>query len=348
MIGSSKSDFGSWRCLIDSPGSQIELAWHLLYLLVELAEGSPFYMAAVMRSEFEGKDLTTNDGLTGVLEFETLDNRGTIKSTWMEYITSAFQQINDRHAKRIVLHLSKYKDREWTRQELLDELELDMTDGQLEKKLKALVKADIINQGKSNFDYRGVGDNIFNKVFRGVYEKEIREFDRGVINKEYSDALKVMKKRYHVLQGRYNYQRGYFAEYLILEQLRLHARVNSRILKEVTRNLPEDFDFCEYSRVWRYESSPEYVRRLSVDIFARAAASGDYSIIGEVKSRDNRKFSKEEVMAFENKMSTLKVQENIECVLGFIFSRSGFTQEAEKYCKERDIACSESERWLTW
>jgi hypothetical protein len=38
--------------------------------------------------------------------------------------------------------------------------------------------------------------------------------------------------------------------------------------------------------------------------------------------------------------------ENLERVVGFIFSRSGFTTEAEEYCKERGIACSEDERWL--
>jgi hypothetical protein len=34
-----------------------------------------------------------------------------------------------------------------------------------------------------------VQDNIFDKVFRGVYEKEIREFDLRVIGKEYKEAL---------------------------------------------------------------------------------------------------------------------------------------------------------------
>ena len=32
-----------------------------------------------------------------------------------------------------------------------------LTDGELELKLKALVKADIIQQGQTNYDYRGVG-----------------------------------------------------------------------------------------------------------------------------------------------------------------------------------------------
>jgi hypothetical protein len=55
--------------------------------------------------------------LSRTLEFETLDDEGIIKSTWMEYVSSAFPQINDQNAKNIVLHLSKHRARELTRQE---------------------------------------------------------------------------------------------------------------------------------------------------------------------------------------------------------------------------------------
>ena len=316
------------------------------YLLVRLAEGNPFYISSVIRSDYPGKDLTSIDGLTGTLEFETLDDRGVIKSSWMEYIGSAFPQINDHNAKNIVLHLSKHRDRELTRDELREKLKLKMSDGDLEKKLKTLVKADIINQGSSNFRYRGVNDNIFDKVFRGVYEEEIRKFDAKVIRKEYSEALEKLKKQYNTLLGKFNYQKGYFAEYLILNQLRLHARENNELLKSITRYLPGDFNFCHYSRVWRYDSSPEYARGFSVDIFARSQSPADYSIIGEVKSREMKKFSKDEVMEFEKKFAEVKKLENIDIAVGFIFSRSGFTTDAEAYCQEKGFACSEDEMWL--
>ena len=87
-------------------------------------------------------------------------------------------------------------------------------------------------------------------------------------------------------------------------------------------------------------------RKFSVDIFARARSSDDYSIIGEVKNREVKKFSKDEVKEFELKFAEIKKRENLERVVGFIFSRAGFTKEAEEYCRERGIACSEDERWL--
>jgi hypothetical protein len=114
----------------------------------------------------------------------------------------------------------------------------------------------------------------------------------------------------------------------------------------MTRNLPGDFNFCDYTRVWKYDSAPEYTKSFSVDIFARPEHGGNYSIIGEVRNREVKKFSKEEVMEFETKFSGVKKLENINRAVGFIFSRSGFTKEAEEYCREKGIACSEDERWL--
>jgi hypothetical protein len=316
------------------------------FSLLGITEGNPFYISAVIRSNYPDKDLTSIDGLTDTLEFETLDDQGLIKLSWMEYIAKAFPQINDRHAKNIVLHLSKYRDREWTRAELREALNLEMPERDLEKKLKALVKTDIINQGASNNRYRGVNDNIFDKVFRGVYEEDIREFSPKLIREEYSNELKKEKKRYKGLLGKYNWLKGYHAEFLILNRLLFHAPKDNELLKSVTRYLPDDFDFCDYSRVWKYHGSPEYAKVFTVDIFARSVNSDDYSIIGEVKNREVKKFSLDELKDFEAKFAEIKKRENLERVVGFIFSRNGFTAEAEEYCREKGIACSEDERWL--
>jgi hypothetical protein len=324
----------------------IPITEEIAYLIFKQTQGSPFYTSSLIRSRYRDKDLTTVNGLTDTLEFETLNRQGTIKATWMEYVLSTFKKVNGKNAKIIVLYLCQHRDREVTRGELLEKLPLRIDDAELEEKLEALVKGDIISQGQTHFDYRGVQDNIFDKVFRGVYEKEIREFDVRVIRKEYGEELEKLKKQYDSLLGKFNYHKGYFTEYLILERLRLQARQDNELLKSITRYLPGDFDFCDYSRVWRYDSSPEYTKRFSVDIFARARSSNDYSIIGEVKSRDLRKFSREEAVRFLEKLREVKSLERVERAVGFIFSRSGFTREAEDYCKEMGIACSEDERWL--
>ena len=316
------------------------------FSIAQIAEGSPFYINAIINSTYKPKDLTTLDGLARTLEFETLDMRGDIKFTWMEYVASALPRINDKNGKNIVLYLCKHRDREVTRKELLEKLNLDMTDSELELKLKALVNSDIIAQGTSNMRYRGVKDNIFDKVFRGVYEEEIREFDIREIGKEYNEEFKKLQANYKNLLGKYNYQKGHYAEYAILDCLLYHGRERNEILKSMTRNLPANFNFCQYSKVWKYDSSMEYSTSFNADIFARAVEPGDYSIIGEVKNRDTKTFSLEEAKNFLIKFEAIRKLENLERVIGFIFSRKGFTEEAEEFCKEKGIACTDDERWL--
>jgi hypothetical protein len=173
------------------------------YLMFKQTEGSPFYISSLIRSRFPGKDLTTMKGLIDTLEFETLDRRGNIKLTWMEYVLSTFKKVNGKNAKKIVLYLCQNRDREVTRAELLKKLNLGL--------------------GASNFRYRGINDDIFDKVFRGVYGEEIQGFDVRMIREEYSEELEKLEKQYNRLLGKFNCQKGYLAEYLILDQLKLHA-----------------------------------------------------------------------------------------------------------------------------
>ncbi len=316
------------------------------YLIAQMAEGSPFYISSILRSNYSHKDLTTLQGLTETLEYETLDDHGRIKATWMEYVAFAFNKVNERNAKNVVLYLCQNRDHEVTRQELLDNLALDMTDRELELKLKALVRADIIEKGRTNFDYRGVQDNIFDKVFRGVYEKEINLFDVNTIAKEYHEDFLKLKQKYKQLLGKVNYQKGYFAEYLLLDLLKNRARKVNDLLKSITLHLPLDFNFCDYARAWSYDGATEFGYKFNVDIYARAKSATDYSIIGEVKNRELKKFSKQEAVSFMEKLARLKKFENLDRVLPFVFSRAGFTREAEEYCQEMGIAYSEDERWL--
>jgi len=188
----------------------------------------------------------------------------------MEYVHSAFSKVNEKYAKQIVLYLSKHRDREVTREELRNKVVPDMDDGRLEKKLKVLVKSDIIDQ--TNFDYRGVQDSIFDKVFRGVYQKEIESFDAKEIALEYRQMLEEYKRRYREILGKLNQMKGAYAEFLIINRLGTAAFRDNDLFRSVTENLPRDFRFTEYESVWSYHAFPVHKRELKIDIFARAGA----------------------------------------------------------------------------
>ncbi|MEZ4525841.1 MAG: hypothetical protein R2941_07975 [Desulfobacterales bacterium] len=79
-----------------SLAEEIPVTQETASLIADVSEGSPFYISALMRSVFPSKDLSSQDGVLKTLEFETLDKRGSIKGTWMEYILYAFSTVNEK------------------------------------------------------------------------------------------------------------------------------------------------------------------------------------------------------------------------------------------------------------
>ncbi|MDM8522044.1 hypothetical protein QUF80_01630 [Desulfococcaceae bacterium HSG8] len=314
-------------------------------LMAGLTEGNPFYITSLFRSKYPGKDFISEKGLLGTLEFETLHSEGTIRDIWMEYAGYAMDKANSRNAKSIVLYLSKHRKREVSREELLKKLNLGISDSELEKKLKVIVKADVIEQGRSNFYYRGVRDNIFDKVFRGVYADEIEGFDPKEITEEYKAMYEILKRDNRRLMGEYSHYRGKFAEYLIIDKLKKYAYANNRVFLSMTENLPDDFKFAEYKTVWSYSASPVHKRDIQIDILAVAADKNDYSLIGEVKNRKSR-FSVKEAREFVKKAGELEELEHIDKSVYFVFSVNGFYKNTLGYLEKHGIARSSDPRWL--
>ncbi len=315
------------------------------HLIAELCEGSPFYISELVRSSCPQKDLTTPEGVLQTLEFETLDKRGSIRGTWMEYVQYAFSEVNERHAKNIVLYLCKHREREVTRAELLKHLKLEMTDVELEKKLRALVNADIIEQGPTNFDYHGVRDNIFDKVFRGYYQKEIRGFDPREITNEYKALFEKILSDYRRLSGERSHYKGKYAEFMIIQKLYYQAYKHNEHYVTLLHGLPADFSFSRYQSVWSWEASPRHGRKVQVDVFARAEPE-HYSLIGEVKNRQTERYSAPEAATLREKAGILIALEQVDRAMVFVFSRSGFTQEALAYMEAQGMAWTDDERWI--
>ena len=311
-------------------------------LIAGLTEGNPFYIGSLFRSKYAGKDFTTEKGILSTLEYETLHKEGSIKGTWMEYAYYAMDEANDVNAKKMVLYLCKHREREVTRRELKEKLNLKISDSELEKRLKILVKADIIEQGSSNFDYQGVQDNIFDKIFRGVYQKEIQTFETKDITNEYKALSEKLLAKNKSLLGEYSNFKGKFAEYLLIDNLRY--QVLKANFKGTLKGLPEDFEFVEYESVWSYSASPVHKKDLQIDILARAEAE-EYTLIGEVKNR-KAKFSIKEAKIFMKKAQEVMELENINKAVLFVFSINGFHKNALAYLTKNKIAWASQQVWI--
>ncbi len=321
---------------------KIPVSEKTVWLIAHLTEGNPFYISTLFRSKYPGKDLTTDEGVRKTLEFETLNIDANINATWMEYLDSAFSRINDAHAKDMVLYLSKNRHRYVRRKELKEKLNLDITDTELEKKFRALYRADIIEEEYGR--YRGVQDNIFAKVFRRAYSDDIDNFVTEKAPNEYKALFEKLQEKYDRLKGKYSRYKGAFAEFMIIHHLSSDAFRDNEQYKSAMENLPDDFRFAEYLRVWSYHSPPLHEPEFQVDIFAKAKQGG-YSLIGEIKNR-RAKFSVREAGEFVKKAEELMKLEKIDRAVLFVFSVSGFFKNTLAYLKKHGIAWTSDRRWL--
>ncbi len=312
------------------------------FLLARFTEGNPFYISALFRSRIPNNDLTSRKGIQATLEFETLHQEGQIRDAWLEYITSAFQRVNGQAAIHIVLYLSKHRNRFVSRKELKQQLNLDMSDAELERKLEALAYSDIIEENKSL--YRGVQDNLFDKIFRSKYSDDIENFVIQEAPAEYQTLLETMQARYSRLEGRYNRYKGAFAEFMICNHLRNNAHQDNVRFQAMLTNSPDDFEFVRYERVWSFASPPLEKPEFQVDIWARPKEPG-YAIIGEVKNR-KAKFSVKEAAVFLAKAQKLQALEKIDKAVRCVFSLGGFYQNTISFFHAHDMAYSDDSRWL--
>jgi len=185
-----------------------------------LTQGDPLYIKALFLSRFNSsKDYTQEDNIVRTYEQET--TRGEIFKTWMEYILKVFYEVNQVNAKRIMLYLFQAGE-ERMRAQILNDLKLDMSDSELESKLQQLVRADLVSQGISAFDYQVSQDKTYELVFRQRYQKEIDHF--------VPDIRTEIKRQ----MGRTGYEKGKFAEFLLKEKLKKPFN-----LKDITENGPD-------------------------------------------------------------------------------------------------------------
>ena len=174
--------------------------------LRNLTNGDPLYIKALFSSKRNTKkDYVQEDNIIEVYTQEITG--GQIFKTWGEYIAKIFLEVNKRNAKRLLLYLFQAGE-ERTRAQMIKDLNLDMTDSELETRLLQLIKADLISQGETNFDYKIGKDKTYELVFRRLFQKEIDYF------------VPDIKKELRQEMGRTSYEKGKFREYLVRERIK--------------------------------------------------------------------------------------------------------------------------------
>ncbi|RKZ72928.1 MAG: hypothetical protein DRQ57_16005 [Gammaproteobacteria bacterium] len=345
---------------------QLDLSDKVAITINQLTQSDPFYIASLLRSDWEQADFSSVEGVIRTLDYEIKNREGELFGTWSEYILSTVEEVNDRYAKQILLFLSKERHKECTRIEISDHLGGKLSNGELEAKLRVLEYGDLITKGVSNFRYSGIADDILDLIFRELYLEEIEQV-KPDISKELHDKVAALKKDKKSLQGTLNELKGRLLELIIYRELnkyrqngkpiadfrnRFRPISNQKYLKAMEPILIA-CSTSPFQRVWmNYSLSLPQTTVMELDVFAQGSDQKScWALLFEIKNRDEKQSpTLIEAQGFVTKIEGVKQQlaeldKSIQFICPVYLSAKGFKTSVEEWLHEQGVLTADLESW---
>ncbi len=348
---------------------EIEVTDESALVINQLTQSDPFYIASLLRSDWRKRDFSTKAGVIKTLDYEVKNRKGELFGTWSEYIYSTIKAVNDRYAKQILLYLSRKREQECTRKEISEHLKGQLSDSELEEKLRILESGDLITQGSSNFRYQGIADDILDLIFRTLYEEEIYETKPDVATELTALVNEAqLKKEILSLKGSLNELKGRMLELVVYRELNQSCRQGKPLshfrqrFRPVLNTAPfakmeEMLILCEesrFERVWmNYYLALPQTTVLEIDVLAEGEdAQCCWALVFELKNRDEKKLpSLNEAQRFVTKIKGVKqwLTQNkgtsIKFVCPVYLSVKGFEPSVEAWLHEQGVLTADWESW---
>ncbi len=299
-----------------------------------LCMSDPFFISCVIQSEYSKKDLSSAKGVVNTVNYEITDKSSEMSMTWGEYIEQTTDKINERNAKNMLLHLSKHPDRDWTPFELKEELNLEISESAIRKKLEILVKADVIEKGSSDIDFRGLQDGTICLILRNRFEKEISGFAPR-LKDDFNAELEKLKKHRNALQGRLNNLVGKFAEFQLFTDFRARQRFPLSVYFDgVKDNIRLNITEVRM----RYKFQRVDGKEMEIDV--RADSACGRTVLVEVKKTE-KKSGIAQTRQFLEKVESFSKRFPKKKILPAFLSVGGFTAPAMRFCRSHGIGTAE-------
>jgi hypothetical protein len=232
--------------------------------------------------------------------YEKEIQQGEIYGTWMEYMVKTFDTVNKINSKRIMLYLFQQGE-ERTREQIKKALKLPYTDEELETKLEALIKGDLISQGSSAYRYTITKDKTYELFFTNKYQDEIDHF--------VPDIKAELRKEI----GLESYLKGKFMEFLIKEKMKNPFNLNALTVNgEDLKIVPLEIEERKFIKTG--------VRNSEIDVYIRAQKG--YSLYIDVKNTKIR-YGKRQLERWLRIANC--VRENDKKAIFLVYSESGYT-----------------------
>ncbi|MDJ0841665.1 MAG: hypothetical protein QNK37_34480 [Acidobacteriota bacterium] len=312
--------------------------------MAEACNQDPFYIASLFDSMAPNKDLRTVEGVGAALDYETTRPKGAVAQLWFDYLWDVIQRVNDVHGKRLVLYLAHHAPEERTRKQILEDLDLDMTEQQLEDRLRKLVEADILAEGSNLESYKGLGDPLFDMVFRKAYEPGIARVPLESVRKDIARQLADLKAQLDSEKHRLSNYRGQAAEYRMRFILAMAGQKRLTLGQLTLGAAHPEIQLAPFETVRKHSFQPVQDHFIEVDIYAVAKGEGP-NLVVEVKDWEG-KVAKDRVTAFiETKRLLAKTLD--ANTLFLFYSETPMTQAALDRLKEAGILYADGTTF-TW
>jgi len=306
-----------------------------------LCKSDPYFISCVIQSDFENKDLITEQGVIDTVHYEISNRNSNMSRTWREYIDHTLEDINNIHAKRILLHMSKDPNRIWIPRELIDVLHLEMSEHEVLKRLRKLEKADLIEQGNADIEYKGLNDGTLHLILRSRYAREIDDFNPDV-RIDFRKTLDEMNAEIHQLKmdkalisSKYNLLKGQFAEDFLAKPFRNRKRFS---LLEFFHNVPDTTQLNIVDVRTRFIFQRSDGKNMEIDI--KAESSCGRVVLVEIKNW-KKKVGLNVIKDFIEKVTVYGRLHSDKAPIPCIWSKQGFSKNAIQICELHRIAMAD-------
>ncbi|MDJ0841539.1 MAG: hypothetical protein QNK37_33840 [Acidobacteriota bacterium] len=301
--------------------------------VAELCYDDPYYISRIFKSPYLDRGQVTPQLARKILEHETRLDGGEITKMWSDYIISAVSRINDEHAKKIVLYLAKHGETEFTRDEIRRNLKLSLTDAQLVERMEKLVRADILARGRSMSHYRGLGDPMFEMVFRRLYEHEIEGIDIETMEAEFERRFSKLERQMRNIKGLAGEEK---VRYYLAQAGKNRIDPARLSMVEPAESLPQ---LGPFQWIRKLSLHPTQNRRIEIDLYARADNPDDPDLAVEVKNWASKVGAADVDKEIANAKEATALLERP--VVFIFYSENGFTEnQAERLAAAGIPACN--------
>ncbi len=215
----------------------------------------------------------------------------------------------------------------------------------IQRKLMAMVKGDLLEWGPANIQCRGLQDGTLNLILRHRFEMELAQYQTSPdLRVSFREQIAELRQENNSLRGKLAHVTGKMAEYQLANAFRSRKRfkpVDFFEFASPSEPVETKLNFLDVQT--RIIIQRADGKRMELDIVAESS-EGPVLLV-EVRKRQV-KSNGNDVADFQEKVAVYQTLHPGRIVLAGFLSLGGFTEDARQLCEQSGIGWSEELRYF--